>query len=170
MWKIKFNQVQDLGDARFASSVMAEWLGFAIDGEQALFVSEIQEIIGWCNGPKLILEVGSSSLSKINSYLDVLPVDGIECTLERYLELKDAFPELADWIVLGDVPLEGAITHSTAVHSGNHLVQIQADDTSLQKIHNEDLWGFSLNCQKEKEVGKKDMGHWCDFFEKIEIL
>ena len=49
---IKFNNIKDLSDARYAAAAMAEWIGFSV-GE--LPIQQVQEIIGWCAGPKITL-------------------------------------------------------------------------------------------------------------------
>ena len=87
MWRIKFNHVQDLNDARFAASALAEWVGFAINGPKAIAIELSQEIIGWCSGPKLILEVHEASIEQIETYINILPVNGIECSNQRLNEL-----------------------------------------------------------------------------------
>ena len=57
--KIKFNHIQDLSDARYAAAAMAEWIGFTVGD---LPLSQVQEIIGWCAGPKLTLELPNRDL------------------------------------------------------------------------------------------------------------
>lgn len=169
MWKIKFNQVQDLSDARFAASAMAEWIGFSIDGPHAVDAGLIQEIIGWCAGPKLILEVGDAPITKINSFIDVLPVDGIECAQDRIIELKSALPDITEWIVLGN-QYPDCITHSTEWHQNQHIVLLEPNIQNAHNIIEKNPMGFSLNCQKEAEIGKKDLSHWHDFFEQLDLF
>ncbi len=169
MWNIKFNHVQDLSDARFAASAMAEWVGFSIAGPFAMNPETIQEIISWCSGPKLILEVGDSSVEKINSFLDVLPVNGIECDHLRYSELQQAFPDVSEWILLGH-SAENHVSHSSEWSSHNHIIQLEPNAENAAKIMTEQPFGFSINCQKEMEVGKKDLSHWHDFFEILELF
>jgi hypothetical protein len=169
MWRIKFNHVQDLSDARFAASVMAEWFGFAIDGPFEVTPSEIQEIVGWCSGPKLIIEVHQAPLSKIESFLDVLPVNGIECNAERYSELKAAFPDVREWLVVGDNTGE-YISHTLHWHPENHVVLLEPNMENAQRLLKEPIMGFSINAEKETELGKKDQAGWFDFFETLEIF
>ena len=97
--KIKFNTIQDLSDARYASAAMAEWMGFAVGG---LPIDKVQEIIGWCSGPKLTLELPSTNhLETAISWCTILPVEAIECPIEEYtfwhpsLRLKNI-----EWILL----------------------------------------------------------------------
>ncbi len=169
MWNIKFNHVQDLSDARFAASAMAEWVGFSIDGPFAMDAATIQEIISWCSGPKLILEVGDSSVEKINSFLDVLPVNGIECDHARFEELSLAFPDVSEWILLGQNSAS-QISHSPEWNPHKHITQLEPNAANAAKIQSQQPYGFSINCQKEIEVGKKDLSQWHDFFELLELF
>jgi len=169
MWKIKFNHVQDLSDARFAASTLAEWVGFSISGTHAMRADAIQEIIAWCAGPKLILEISDENTEKINSFLDVLPVDGIECSESRMSELKAAFPDVREWIILGDGPYENT-SHSHNWHTHEHLVNVIPTLETAKKIASEKPYGFSINCEKETEVGKKDFGELHDFCEELDLF
>lgn len=169
MSKIKFNHVQDLSDARFAASAMAEWIGFAIVGPHAMNADAIQEIISWCSGPKLILEVGDASIDKINSFLDVLPVNGIECDADRIAELNNALPDVSEWIVLGDAPSGSHPSHSTQWQPNNHITEITLSAANVARILGNKPYGFSLNCEKETEIGKKDLSQWYDFFEALDL-
>lgn len=169
MSKIKFNHVQDLSDARFAASAMAEWIGFAIVGPHAMNADAIQEIISWCSGPKLILEVGDASIDKINSFLDVLPVNGIECDADRIAELNKALPDVSEWIVLGDAPSGSYPSHSTQWQPNKHITEITLSAANVARILGNKPYGFSLNCEKETEIGKKDLSQWYDFFEALDL-
>jgi hypothetical protein len=171
MWRIKFNHVQDLNDARFAASALAEWVGFAIDGPNAIAIEQIQEIIGWCSGPKLILEVHEASIEQIETYINILPVNGIECSNQRLNELKTAFSDLTDWIVMGESEEnDSIITHGSDWGHSNHLTCIDLTKRSSKDLLEHRPEGFSLNCEKEVELGKKDLTHWHDLFEDLEIF
>lgn len=169
MSKIKFNHVQDLSDARFAASAMAEWIGFAIVGPHAMNADAIQEIISWCSGPKLILEVGDASIDKINSFLDVLPVNGIECDADRIAEFNNALPDVSEWIVLGDAPSGSHPSHSAQWQPNKHITEITLSAANVARILGNKPYGFSLNCEKETEIGKKDLSQWYDFFEALDL-
>ena len=169
MWKIKFNHVQDLSDARFAASAMAEWVGFSISGPHAMKAADIQEIISWCAGPKLILEIQDENIEKINSFLDVLPVNGIECPSERLIELQTVFQDVHEWIVLGQGPYDHP-SHSPQWYPHTHIVTISPNSQNAAKIINDNPYGFSIDCEKETEVGKKDLSLWHDFFEELDLF
>lgn len=158
--KIKFNHIQDLGDARYASAVMAEWIGFALDGEHSIPVNQVQEIIGWCSGPKIILEVNEPNIDKINSWMNIIPIDGIQCNEEHMTVLKSNFTEINQWIINNK---NGALTYNHEL-----LISIEPNTKSAQNlIHATPVLGININCIKETSVGKKDYGNWNDFFDII---
>jgi phosphoribosylanthranilate isomerase len=175
--KIKFNHVQDLADARYASAALADWIGFAIDGPHAISLQNIQEIIGWCNGPKIIIEVtDSANIDKIQAWLNVIPVDGIECNSKHFEELKAQFPLMPEWIVrisdannLQKFDSEVIAHTNTAIDIQNQLLLNISDEIHGFSSADFSFYGFSLNCIKEIETGKKDFSDWNTLFEKIEI-
>ncbi len=172
--KIKFNHIQDLNDARYAAAVMAEWIGFAIDGSYAIAPEKIQQIIGWCSGPKIIIEIyGEPNPLKIKSWFDVLPIDGIECESQHYETLREIFhqPEL-EWIVRNTLNAPNAFSHSQVceIHE-HHIINILEPTNAIAEwIQADQPSAISLNCHPEMELGKKDFDAMNDFFEKLEIL
>lgn len=172
--KIKFNNIQDLSDARYAAAAMAEWIGFTIG---VLPIAKVQEIIGWCAGPKLILELNQEAdLDTIKSWVTILPVDGFECNNAQKELLTQEFPEANqwDWILTDsqDLPEENhQYSHSSAeLNKTNHIVNISeyVNNPSIPASFN---WGnISVNCYPEEEVGMKNFDNLTDLFEKLEIF
>jgi hypothetical protein len=158
--KIKFNSIQDLGDARYAAAAMAEWMGFAIDGETSIPVQQVQEIIGWCSGPKIILEVHEPNIDKINAWMNIIPVDGIQCHEDLLALLKPHFPEIKDWLLMNQ---NGSLLFQDEI-----LIPIEPNEESAhQLVNGNPIFGIHIHCQKETSVGKKDYGNWNDFFDII---
>ena len=158
--KIKFNSIQDLGDARYAAAAMAEWMGFALEGEKSLPVQQVQEIIGWCSGPKIILEVSEPNIDKINAWMNVIPVDGIECHEEHFQILKPHFPEISDWITYTD--------NGLLFFQDESLIAIEPSEAAAHQLLNgSPVFGIHIDCEKETSLGKKDYGNWNDFFDII---
>lgn len=161
--QIKFNHIQDLSDARYAASVMAEFMGFAIDGPYAIELGKIQEIIGWCSGPKLCMEASSeTSLSKVQALCDVLPVEALECTLEQANEWHSQLPSDLEWI----------ISNLPSSYTGPWLPLPQKIETfEPQTAQNLAADSFiSLDCQAETQLGMKNYDPWNDFFDALENL
>lgn len=159
--QIKFNHIQDLSDARYAASVMAEFMGFAIDGPYAIELGKIQEIIGWCSGPKLCMEASSeTSLSKVQALCDVLPVEALECTLEQANEWHSQLPSDLEWI----------ISNLPSSYTGPWLPLPQKIETfEPQTAQNLAADSFiSLDCQAETQLGMKNYDPWNDFFDALE--
>jgi len=158
--KIKFNSIQDLGDARYASAAMAEWMGFSIDGEKSIPVQQVQEIIGWCSGPKIILEIVHPNIDKINAWMNVLPVDGIQCSEDLVFELKSHFPEIKDWLLMGQ--------NGSLFDREQELISvIPSQETAYELLNGSPVFGIHIDCEKETSLGKKDYGNWNDFFDLI---
>jgi hypothetical protein len=159
---LKFNHIQDLSDARYAAAAMAEWMGFRV-GEIPL--AQVQEIIGWCAGPKLTLEVYNVQLADMAlSWCDILPVDAIECLEEDLSFWQNTLnnPQY-QWITVNNniatVHADPAIT----------LNLVNPTATSPQDIKSMNLEGISLNCEKETVVGMKNYDLWNDLLETLEI-
>jgi len=153
MYSIKFNHIQDLGDARYAAAALADYIGFSIDGDFAISPQSIQEIIGWCAGPKVILEINDSpNFEQIESWLNILPIDGIQCPQEYLSKIQKQFPDLEIWMAFDD------------------FTSVETSPKSAEEILDSNQLQFSINCLKETETGKKDYSEWNDFFEKLEIF
>ncbi len=172
--KIKFNHIQDLSDARYASAVMAEWIGFAIDGSYAIPPEKIQEIIGWCSGPKIILEIyGEPNPLKMKSWFDVLPIDGIECNEKHYNTLKEIFhQENLEWIVKHTDAADSIWSHSPFfTDANNHITEInEPNEESAKWALDVQPAAISINCTVEQDLGRKDFELFNQFFETLEIL
>ncbi len=149
--KIKFNSIQDLSDARYASAAMAEWMGFAV-GE--LPVDKVQEIIGWCSGPKLTLELPSvDQLETAISWCNILPIEAIECPIEEYTFWHPSLhTENIEWILLCRDNPSPPPTINTDNHPNRQDVLPTAHET--------------FNWQLWKEICKDDLPtkpHWYHF-------
>lgn len=170
--KLKFNNIRDLADARYASAVMADFIGFRIGNEDELQPSAIQEIIGWCAGPAIILEISDYvDSAKINALLSTLPVNGIETSEQRYEELKKAIatPDLT-WIVKTD-NVGNWFAHSNSLKNQNsHFSRIEPSLEMAKDVAKTEPWGISIDCFNAVSTGIKDFSAWNDFFEALEIL
>ena len=162
---IKFNKIQDLGDARYAASCMAEYIGFSMHGEEALNVGSIQEIIGWCAGPKVILEVSQSEITTIESWINTLPIDGIQCSIERLDELRNHFADVQHWLIE-----ENDQSLTVLNEESRKLIPVKPSLESAQNMDKTKVQGINIDCARELETGRKDYSDWNDFFEELEIF
>ena len=160
--KIKFNNVQDLSDARYASAAMAEWIGFTV-GEIPL--AQVQEIIGWCAGPKLTLELTDQNQKETAiSWCTILQVDAIECMAIDLEFWQENIPnENIEWLSKNNNITTVIGESSTAIHKVDlHL-------HTAQDIKNQNHEAISLDCKKESVVGMKNYDLWNDLLETLEI-
>ncbi|MDA0685618.1 MAG: hypothetical protein O3C22_02185 [Bacteroidetes bacterium] len=161
--QIKFNHIQDLADARYAASTMADFMGFAIDGPYAIELGKIQEIIGWCSGPKLCMEASSeTSITKIKALCDVLPVEALECSYDQGQEWYSLLPSNLEWII-SDLPPSYAGPWLAAPKKLETF-----DPQTAQNLASDSF--ISLDCQAETQVGLKNYDPWNDFFDALENL
>jgi hypothetical protein len=170
--KLKFNNIRDLADARYASAVMADYIGFRIGGNDELQASAIQEIIGWCAGPAIILEIGDLvDVTKVNALLNTLPVNGIEISAQRFDELRAAIAGTdLIWIVNTDNDGDW-LNHSNYLKNQNNLFsRVEPSTQTAESITKTEPWGISIDCFNAVSTGIKDFSVWNDFFEALEIL
>jgi hypothetical protein len=139
---------------------MADYIGFSIGDENELPASTIQEIIGWCSGPEIILEVKhAAAIEKVKALLSILPVNGLEVNANDYPSLKEAFSKYnLIWII--DAKMNG----------DNEFIKVSPNVEAAEKIKETEPWGISLDCYESVSTGIKEFGDWNDFFETLEIL
>jgi hypothetical protein len=168
---IKFNNIRDLSDARYAAAMMAEWIGFTVGEADSLGAAKIQEIIGWCAGPKLILELADSVVpSTLESYMDVLPVDGLELSEDLFNRLQtSAFP--AEFIYIfrnAENAQTTGFTHSeVATGASNHILRIKPSAAMAGDIQNHQPFAISLDCYTAENPALKNYDSWNDFFDVL---
>jgi len=172
--KIKFNHIRDLSDARYASALMAEWIGFSVGAEDSLSISKIQEILNWCSGPKIILELNpGSDPFVLQSYADVLPIDGFELDKEDFNKWKELpFLQNREIIVSGDYfdSVDSRIfTHNeNQIPSPAHIQKLKQPIAS--QIWDAELACISLDCESAADPTMKNYDEWNSFFEELELL
>lgn len=159
---LKFNHIKDLSDARYASAAMAEWIGFSV-GE--LPIQQVQEIVGWCAGPKITLEVGEiNTLETVQSWCTLLPVEAIECAERDVQFWQKNLSSNYQYIVTHTPTLSTALGESkVSIHKINPAEQ------NASEIKELNLDAISLDCEKELVVGMKNYDLWNELLETLEI-
>ncbi len=78
--KIKFGNITNLSDARFAAAAGIEYMGFCFDPLNANYIPPIKakEIIDWTTGSNIVAEFGNQTLDEIKDISELLNVDVIE--------------------------------------------------------------------------------------------
>ena len=167
-YRIKFNAIRDLADARFAASVMAEWMGFSVGKATDLSISQILEIYNWCSGPKLTLELAADlDLEQVMTYCNALKVEAIECNTVQKTALEGRLQNIEYILTEGDSGLTHR-THGKSQENIPPLPTLVADD-----IIDADIEQFSMTCFEAKpnqEAGEKDFTLFYDFFEALGVL
>ena len=77
---VKASTITNLSDARFFSAFPVQWMSFPCNpiSKQYIPPQQIQELIGWLQGPNYCLEVAGLSPDAIASLLQEVEVQGIE--------------------------------------------------------------------------------------------
>jgi phosphoribosylanthranilate isomerase len=78
--KIKFGNITNLSDARFAAAAGIEYMGFCFDPLNANYIPPIKakEIIDWTTGSNIVAEFGSQTLDEIIDISELLNIEVIE--------------------------------------------------------------------------------------------
>ncbi len=188
--KIKFNQIQDLNDARYASSALSEWVGFTLN---QLPISKVQEIIGWCAGPKLAIELTEIELlDTAISWCTILPVNTLECKAESFSFWMQNIPNAQnyEWIVnshdlhhlntdnFKEIPsvyfhfLPQSLEQVTPeiIKTPNLIINISnfQSNTSILASLSPEL--ISIDCVPETTLGEKNFELTTELFEALDIF
>lgn len=171
--KIKFNNIRDLADARYAAAMMAEWIGFETGGEKDLSAAEIQEILGWCSGPTVVLEVKpGASHEKIAGLIELLPFAAIEAPASELELLKNRFGQhIKEWIAVGDGLNTKDLLHSNRLQSAERVIcRIEPESTQVAEVEANQPFAISLDCFESVSTGIKDFDVWNQFFENLGLI
>lgn len=173
---LKFNNIRDLSDARYASAAMAEWIGFTVGEPDSLNPAAIKEIVSWCAGPKLILELADSvDLNTVLNYCSILPVDGIEISSQIFQKYpENSLPENLQIILKGEMQSTTGkdfwYASNKIVANENHicLVNPEVDNRDEIALINPDA--ISINCYERENTMYKNYDNWTDFLENLQAL
>lgn len=96
--KVKFSNVTNLSDARYAAAVGIEYIGFCFDKLSADYIAPIKakEMIDWITGSNIVAEFGNQSIEEIKDISELLQVDVVE--LNNTI-LPDELPEIGKAII-----------------------------------------------------------------------
>ena len=78
--KIKFGNITNLSDARFAAAAGIEYMGFCFNPLNTNYIPPIKakEIIDWTTGSNIVAEFGNQNLDEMIDISELLNVDVIE--------------------------------------------------------------------------------------------
>lgn len=181
-YRIKFNGVTTLSEARYAAAAGATWIGFPMDG--ALAAAKIQEIAGWLQGPELVGEyaIWPDSATRLDHF-QILGLDWIEGTAKGFVNAET--PQLTIVRVDMDSDLEG-LPVSAVLHAASPDTWMQrraerqeqkwmvnlsgADPGSLDWLSGALPFAFSLDAVGEDQTGLRDFSSWDEWLEALESL
>lgn len=173
---LKFNNIRDLSDARYAAAAMAEWIGFTVGQQDSLNPAAIKEIVSWCAGPKLILEIADTTdINTILNYCSFLPVDGVEIKSEIYSKWsQNSLPKNLQIILKGTLQGNGKddfwYTTNALTAKENHICLVNPELINLEEIALVKPKAVSLNCFDEEDGMFKNYDVWSDFIEGLQEL
>jgi hypothetical protein len=153
---------------------MAEWIGFTVNNEDSLPVAKIQEIIGWCAGPKIILELDNTcDLNVVQSMLHVLPVNGLELSVSTWNKISDMDGiENLDLIFTEKPAFENnkVFCHAPQNPGSFQFIQMISEPKDFDlSLPNHPL-ALSLNCFPSDNPALKNYDNWMDFLEQLDMI
>ena len=77
---LKFGEVTNLSDARFAAGSQAKFIGFSLDPESENYVehNDLNEILGWIDGIGLVGEFGQQDFDEISQAIKNYKLDYVQ--------------------------------------------------------------------------------------------
>ena len=174
---VYLSNVTNLSDARYGAGMGVKYLGFPMDGENA--VENYHEIIEWVSGPEKVLEFDNSSLDEIVSTANNQPAEHI-CVKSRDLAMqlvKKRYSVIWD-NVKNEELVEGLFTavivHNIPVseNTGVTYPVLLARDITTKDLDNvlghPHLSGITLYGSDEIRPGYKDYDEIADILEALE--
>lgn len=77
--KILASKINNLSDARYFAAYPVDWLSFIgnPDAEEYIPIDQINEILGWIEGPKVIMDARGCTPTQIQSFTSEVVVSGL---------------------------------------------------------------------------------------------
>jgi hypothetical protein len=181
-YRIKFNGVTTLSEARYAAAAGATWIGFPMDG--ALAAAKIQEIAGWLQGPELVGEyaVWPESATRLDHF-QILGLDRIEGEAKGFESADSSQGEIVRVDMESDL---SAFPDSVILHAANPetwyrrkaekigqqwMVNLSSSNPeNMEWLSEEKPYAFSLDAIGEDQTGLRDFSTWDDWLEALESL
>jgi hypothetical protein len=181
-YRIKFNGVTTLSEARYAAAAGAFWIGFPMDG--SLPAARVQEIAGWLQGPELVAEYKAwpDGAARLDHY-QILGLDWMEGWLSG--SSMEEIPGQLILLVDAQTDLEAA-PESAVLHALNPEIWLQrraerpeqhwmvnlsaANPAELTWLDAAQPYAYSLDAIGEDQTGLRDFSAWDDWLEALENL
>lgn len=176
---IKFSQISNLSDARYAAGMWADFIGFSFDPGSTGFLdpNKATEIKSWVNGPAIVAEFGHQPPEWIVDICTKLNIGIIEIP-QAY-----TYPEILDKgykiIVRMETAQMNALCESadlfiTSKADIQKQLAAHTDKAILLEIDNyeddfSDLTGIALIGHQELKPGTSNQSEWTELLERYAV-
>lgn len=175
---IKFSQTQNLSDARYASGMWADMIGFCFDPNSPAFIepSKFKEMKSWLSGPKIVGEFGHQGPEWVNDFIREFSLDAVQLPA-NYKDLdkisKDCSLILAFENEVTTV-LEAADMYYTYSLEAYQKLKAQTEVPLLLELKkpyqlNLEVDGIAFACEQESKIGMSDQTAITEFLESQEM-
>jgi phosphoribosylanthranilate isomerase len=177
-FKLKFSEIKNLSDARYASGMWADFIGFCFDPSSPSYIepNKAKEIISWISGPAIVGEFGNQPPEWIQDFVTSfqLKVVQIPTNYAHDLNLPEGVAIMVETKESVITPImekaDILITDNQTVYQ---TLKSQLPQPIIYQIEdlNEDISdcdGIALIGFSEDKPGTSNQTAWTDFLEKWE--
>ncbi len=182
---VKVGKITNLSDARYCAGMNVDLLGFITVQTQENYLppTAYQDIRGWLSGPQMVAEIyGLPNAAALNDILEEYKPDYLELSKQELPLVGQDVPLLLRWEAsldheqLKKLNLYGLIVSPEQVNQVpadmgdvKLLVETEALDQVLNKLHDQVVDGIVLNGTSEESPGLKDYDHLSSILESLEV-
>lgn len=174
---LKFSNVSNLSDARYAAGMWADFIGFCFDPSSPDYIepAKAKEIAGWVNGPLITGEFGNQPPEWISDFVKAIPLHALQLpgdyeneavvALELPIILKVANPVQGKLWLHAKCLLTNDLTVFEQLKGMTELpVILEVSDTSVVPANTPE--GIALAGKSETSPGTRNQDDWTTFLEK----
>jgi hypothetical protein len=179
--RVYFHSLQNLTQARYAASVMPDYLGFCFSKQSDTYLPPLSaaDIIPWLSGNTLVAQFQYETADEIRSIALSLQINTIEIPVDhpdmlaltgefQVISLDGVSPNVVAcrYTVLNPLSAASDVMHSDAVYGYQPLEgNVQQMWSDIQR------WGLTaiaLCGSHEEEVGLSDVSAWVELMDTLE--
>lgn len=176
---LKFSNISNLSDARYAAGMWADFIGFCFDPSSPSYLEppKAQSIISWVSGPAIVGEFGDQPIEWITDFSRQLSIQVVQIPA-TYKDLSIFETGLKTIVMVNDT------THYPTIDKADVLItesmevyQYLSERTEKPVIFQtrtlsedaSDLRGLAITGQAEDQPGTRNQGDWTEYLEKFEL-
>jgi phosphoribosylanthranilate isomerase len=177
-FKLKFSKIKNLSDARYASGMWADFIGFCFDPSSTSYIepNKAKEIISWISGPAIVGEFGNQPPEWIHDFVSSfqLKVVQVPASYQHDLNLPKGIALMVEAKESNITPMmekaDILITNNQSVYQ---TLKSQLSQPIIYQINdlNEDVSncdGIGLIGLSEDKPGTSNQSAWTEFLGKWE--